>query len=89
MPTPLEVVGLPDTSSELEVKVWWRGRAQELHPDLGGDPEIFQQTHEAYLKALDYVSTKACPVCGGKGYVDHVHGFFALKVLCPRGCRKK
>lgn len=86
---PFEALGLPTDATEAQVKEAWRLQALNLHPDLGGDPEVFQRTHEAYVQCLDRVKTRACPVCNGQGYTLHLHGFFAVKMVCPRGCKKK
>lgn len=84
---PFELLGLSDTATEAQVKAAWHLQSMTNHPDLGGDPQVFMATHEAYLRCLDYVATRPCAHCGGKGYVDHVHGFFAIKMICMH-CKK-
>lgn len=83
MANPFELLGLPEDATEAQVKEAWREQARLLHPDLGGDPEVFQKTHEAYTQALSRVSSRPCPTCEGRGFVQHVHGFYSLKMVCP------
>lgn len=86
---PFERLGLTEQATEAEVKAAWRDLARQLHPDLGGDPEIFQATHAAYTDALRLATTRVCTTCGGTGRVTHVHGFNVIHTRCPQGCAPK
>jgi len=37
------------------VKAVWRALAQKLHPDAGGDEEVFKELNNAYEEVLKYV----------------------------------
>jgi len=47
-----EVLGVARESPRKLVEVAYRLRAQQLHPDVGGDPEAFRALAEAYDQAL-------------------------------------
>lgn len=83
MTNAFTLLGLEPSASADEVKSAWREMARTLHPDLGGDPEVFHATHEAYTEALGIASSRKCPTCGGKGTVEHRAGAYAVNMPCP------
>lgn len=42
------VLGVPPLASEDTIKLRWHEAAKQLHPDVGGDPQLFRQVKEAY-----------------------------------------
>lgn len=44
----LSILGLDETAGLSEVKKRWRRLAKKLHPDKGGDTEVFIRTRTAY-----------------------------------------
>lgn len=83
MTSPFTLLGLEPTATVDEVKRAWREMARTLHPDTGGDPDVFHATHEAYTEALDIAEHRKCVSCGGKGTVEHRVGVHALTMPCP------
>ncbi len=47
-----EVLEIYSDASEEEIKSAYRQKLKETHPDLGGDPAIFQEVETAYKQAL-------------------------------------
>jgi hypothetical protein len=45
------VLGAPPNATEAELKLAFRSRALETHPDHGGDPEAFRRLVRAYAEA--------------------------------------
>ncbi|VDB88617.1 unnamed protein product [Peniophora sp. CBMAI 1063] len=43
-----DLLGVPETASESELKKAYRQKALRLHPDKGGDPELFKEVTHAY-----------------------------------------
>lgn len=43
-----EVLGVPKSASDAEIKKAFRSKAHKLHPDKGGDKAAFQELNEAY-----------------------------------------
>ena len=76
-------LGLSDSASLEEVKLAYRNRARELHPDLGGDPMEFEALTAIYNEAKNAVLSRKCPTCGGTGKVQHTHGFNTINMPCP------
>lgn len=83
MTCPFADLGLPDTATVAEVKVAWRTIAMTLHPDLGGDPVVFDEKRQSYTAALDKALNRPCGTCGGKGKIIEMHGWSSSSVLCP------
>jgi len=79
-------LGLSDSASLEEVKLAYRNRARELHPDLGGDPLEFEALQAIYNEAKEAVLSRKCPTCHGTGKVQHSHGFTTIDMPCPT-CR--
>lgn len=52
--TALAVLGLPSNATEQQIKEAYREKVKTTHPDMGGDPESFQQVKEAYATAREY-----------------------------------
>jgi hypothetical protein len=52
------VLGLLPPYSEQDVRQAYRKRAQQSHPDHGGDPKTFRRIHEAYERAQNYVAVR-------------------------------
>ncbi|MFB6205003.1 MAG: J domain-containing protein [Haloglomus sp.] len=48
-----EVLGLPASAGEAEVRRAYRERVKEAHPDHGGDEEEFRRVREAYTAARE------------------------------------
>ena len=48
MSDPYEVLGVPKSGSDSDIKKSYRKLAREHHPDKGGDPEKFKKVQEAY-----------------------------------------
>lgn len=46
------VLGVDENATESEIKVAYRRRAKECHPDAGGDAERFQEVQNAYQEVL-------------------------------------
>lgn len=73
-----------------EVKRAYHRRAAQLHPDAGGDPQLFCALVAAYNRALAAVTAVAnggrCQACKGRGKVQVVKGFYAVNQTCP-ACR--
>ncbi|PYI69292.1 molecular chaperone DnaJ [Arthrobacter livingstonensis] len=46
--THYQVLGVPSTATEREIKIAYRKAARISHPDHGGDPAIFRKVSEAY-----------------------------------------
>eukprot|EP00927_Polykrikos_kofoidii_P024647 TRINITY_DN22373_c0_g2_i1.p1 TRINITY_DN22373_c0_g2~~TRINITY_DN22373_c0_g2_i1.p1 ORF type:complete len:946 (+),score=239.10 TRINITY_DN22373_c0_g2_i1:406-2838(+) len=47
------ILGVSSTVSDKELKVAYRKACLRLHPDKGGDKELFQQLQDAYAKVLE------------------------------------
>lgn len=43
-----EILGVPRTASPDEIKKAFKIKARQMHPDKGGDPEMFKKLNEAY-----------------------------------------
>lgn len=50
--------GLPPFSSESELSRIYRGRAKEMHPDLGGDVKEFAVLNENYRRAVELMTLR-------------------------------
>ena len=46
--THYQVLGVPSTATEREIKIAYRKAARLAHPDHGGDPAVFRKITEAY-----------------------------------------
>jgi len=46
------ILGVPLTATAEQVKRAYKRRSHELHPDKGGDPELFRRLADAYQRAL-------------------------------------
>ncbi|MGA7203249.1 MAG: J domain-containing protein, partial [Specibacter sp.] len=46
--THYQVLGVPSTATEREIKIAYRKAARIAHPDHGGDPAVFRKITEAY-----------------------------------------
>jgi len=55
MSTPYEVLGVPNSASEIDIKKAFRTLAMKHHPDKGGDSETFKKISEAYNVLIDPV----------------------------------
>ena len=47
------ILGISSSASDAEVKRAYKSLAMQLHPDKGGDTELFQQLTDAYEKILE------------------------------------
>ncbi len=45
---PYKILGIPNFSSDEDIKRAWRSLSSKLHPDKGGDAEAFILAHSAY-----------------------------------------
>lgn len=48
--SPYEILGVFNTSSDAEIKAVYKARVKFHHPDVGGDPRIFEIIQSAYEK---------------------------------------
>lgn len=76
-------LGLPDTATAAEVKAAFREKAQELHPDHGGDPVEFDALRNTYMAALSEIANRKCSCCNGTKKVERTIGFRTIKLACP------
>jgi hypothetical protein len=53
---PFDVLGLPPTATESQVKAAYRRLARERHPDAGGDERSFRQLADAASRAVEYAT---------------------------------
>lgn len=49
----LAVLGLPSNATDQQIRAAYRKKVKAVHPDMGGDPEAFQQVNEAYATISD------------------------------------
>jgi len=75
-----EVLGVARGASEADIKKAYRRLAMKHHPDRGGSSEAFQAVQDAYAA----LQNRACPDCGGKGFITTRQGFFVSKTPCPK-----
>ena len=83
MPTPFEILELPDDADEVTVKRRWHQLASLHHPDKGGSPTEFSRLHEAYRRALDEIHDRVCHGCRGTGKYKVVRGWRESYLQCP------
>lgn len=50
---PYDILGVPPTASEQQIKSAYRRRARETHPDAGGDGDEFSLVSRAYSILMD------------------------------------
>lgn len=48
MKNPYEILDVPPAANEAEIKKAYRKKAQEAHPDKGGNTELFKEIAKAY-----------------------------------------
>ncbi|MEZ5184487.1 MAG: J domain-containing protein [Candidatus Nanopelagicales bacterium] len=53
---PFAVLGIAPTATPGEVKAAYRARVRALHPDVGGDADVFLAAKEAAERALSFAS---------------------------------
>lgn len=46
-------LGVPKDATTDQIRQAWRTKAVQLHPDQGGDPEVFRYTRVAYETLID------------------------------------
>lgn len=81
--TCFEKMGLPESSSPVDVKTRWRQLCMTLHPDRGGNAVEFHEMRLAYKEALTEASRpKACLVCNGTGRRTVNNGFVQASLAC-------
>lgn len=68
----------PDTA-----KARWREMVKAYHPDVGGDPDKFQELKKAYDIVLKYLKNQVCPTCKGQKTIPKTHGFNSFYIPCP------
>jgi hypothetical protein len=49
------VLYLTPDAPEFIVKAVWRALARKLHPDVGGDPEVFKELNNVYEEVMKHV----------------------------------
>lgn len=76
-----EVLGVPPTATQEEIKAAYRRLAMKHHPDRGGSADEFQKIKTAYEQLT---KPSRCPQCEGKGTIRVKRGAFVDKVQCPR-----
>ena len=48
-----KTLGVDKSASQEEIKRAFRKKAHEVHPDKGGDAEVFKKVNEAYQVLID------------------------------------
>lgn len=56
--SPWEILGVPETASDEDIRHAYRAKAAKAHPDRGGDPVWFAQLNEAF-KAIETADARA------------------------------
>jgi DnaJ-class molecular chaperone len=82
MPTPFEILNLPETASPTEIRRAYWELAKTAHPDAGGTPEAFNALQEANRAALALAAATPCPTCKGRGVIHTQRGFSVLVTPC-------
>ena len=80
--SPFQVLGIPDTSTEIEVRERWRELLFTAHPDVGGDNATFINLRNAFNEALDLAHDRKCPRCGGSGFEEALAAGIRVKIRC-------
>jgi curved DNA-binding protein CbpA len=82
--TPYELLGIPLTCTQEEIKSAYRKKALETHPDKGGSAEAFRTISEAYDKIKDAekrashdrnANSKSASPSGGTANPNHNSGW--------------
>jgi organic radical activating enzyme len=64
VPTLYKTLGIKDTASPEQIKKAYRKKVKKHHPDVGGDPELFNKIQEAYDILSDPEKRKAYDTTG-------------------------
>lgn len=73
------VLGIPEESSDLEIRRRFLELAMVHHPDRGGRVEDFTRVNEAYRVAR----SRPCPKCKGERVIITQEGFGSRSAPCP------
>lgn len=77
----LALLGIDESASLTSVRAAYMGKAQKLHPDMGGDASEFSALVVAYHECLNYARQMPCPYCvNGRKRIQK--GFAALEIVC-------
>ena len=69
-----ELIGVPQTASQNEIKKAFRKLALKAHPDKGGDPELFKEISVAYEVLSDPEKRKMYDKYGEEGLREGAGG---------------
>ena len=76
-PNPYEVLGVPKTATEEDIKSAYKQKVKEHHPDVGGDEEACKQLNVAYETLIDKDRRSEYDAGGVKmGSGDPMEAFF-------------
>jgi len=78
------ILGIPTNHTLKDLKTAFRKSAATHHPDLGGDPNLFNVMREAYALLLPEAQQRdsVCPHCNGEGKIWVKCGFSSLSQIC-------
>lgn len=78
-----EVLKLPATATQTEIKIRWRELCRVHHPDRGGNAVDFDTYRRAYNEAMEKAADPLrCPDCQGVGKKVVQQGFTIMRTMC-------
>jgi len=75
------LLGLPQTAPPSEIREVYMRKAQQCHPDLGGNVADFTVLVQAYTEAITWAKDMPCPECTN-GWQTLTKGFTQLEIMC-------